>query len=40
MQQNPLVIKYTLTIIDQDVKIMNIDETHLITLDLNNYNIA
>lgn len=32
--------KYTLTIIDQDVKIMNIDETHLITLDLNNYNIA
>jgi len=32
--------KYTLTIIDQDVKIMNIDETHLITLDLNNYIIT
>jgi hypothetical protein len=32
--------KYILTIIDQDVKIMNIDETDIITLDLNNYNIA
>jgi hypothetical protein len=32
--------KYTLTIIDQDVKIINIDETHLITLDLNNYIIT
>jgi len=32
--------KYTLTIIDHDIKIINIDETHLITLDLNNYNIA
>lgn len=32
--------KYTLTIIDQNVKIINIDETRLITLDLNNYIIA
>ena len=32
--------KYTLTIIDQDVKIINIDETRIITMDLNNYNIA
>ena len=32
--------KYTLTIIDQDVKIMNIDETHLITMELNNYIIT
>ena len=32
--------KYTLTIIDQDVRIMNIDETRIITMDLNNYNIA
>lgn len=32
--------KYTLTIIDQDVKIMNIDETHIITMELNNYIIT
>ena len=32
--------KYTLTIIDQDVKIMNIDETQIITLDVNNYIIT
>ncbi len=32
--------KYTLTIIDQDVKIMNIHETHIINLDLNNYIIT
>ena len=32
--------KYTLTIIDQNVKIINIDETRLITLDLNNYIIT
>ena len=32
--------KYTLTIIDQDVKIMNIDDTQIITMDLNNYIIT
>ena len=32
--------KYTLTIIDQDVKIMNIDETQIITMDVNNYIIT
>ena len=32
--------KYILTIIDQDVKIMNIDDTQIITMDLNNYIIT
>ena len=32
--------KYTLTIIDQDVKIMNIDDTQIITLGVNNYIIT
>ena len=37
---NAINKKYTLTIIDQNVKIINIDETRLITLDLNNYIIT
>ena len=32
--------KYILTIIDQDVKIINIDETKIITFHLNNYTIT
>ena len=32
--------KYTLTIIDQNVKIITIEETQTITFDLNNYSIA
>ena len=32
--------KYILTIIDQDVKIMNIDDTQIITLGVNNYIIT
>ena len=38
--QNVLDKKYILTIIDQNVKIINIDETQTINFDLNNYSIT
>ena len=41
LQHNINVIgkKYILTLIDQNVKIANIDETQIISFDLNNYSI-